>query len=391
MATQKMRLGVPRIILPAIGVSIYMVVTVSSVCLPDALSFYASGTACGFSKKKFADVFLDGTGRCQIYCSVDSQPSYEDMTLMHKITEMKIRFDSVANTVVLKKGWTCFNLLANLKININCEQREWQGGHCVDDNQCANKTANSTCNKISGLCQCVTGFLYLWETNTCAPAPGLGQPCINSRQSKEKIPHFISDSDKQCRCQQGYLKLNNSCSQARGLGEQCENYTQCNAATQHSMCNENKECRCRQGYIEVNNLCMRDVKTEAGKNYNSSVVIGVGVVCLLLGAALGGLVYCIITWNRRKTKLRSGKSNDDTTEKLSVQHMNSRLVYNVDSRDTEEGNDVYSHLHQDPIDINVESDYDHALQQMTAEDDYSHMNAHSKNLALEPDYYGETT
>lgn len=58
MATQKMRLGVPRIILPAIGVSIYMVVTVSSVCLPDALSFYASDTACGFSKKKFADVFL---------------------------------------------------------------------------------------------------------------------------------------------------------------------------------------------------------------------------------------------------------------------------------------------------------------------------------------------
>lgn len=233
----------------------------------------------------------------------------------------------------------------------------------------------------------MAGFLYLRETNTCAPAPGLRQPCINSRQSKEKIPYFISDSDKQCRCQQGYLKLNNSCSQARGLGEQCENYTQCNAATQHSMCNENKECICQQGYIEVNNLCMR----EAGKNYNSSVVIGVGVVCLLLGAALGGLVYCIITWNRRKTKLRSGKSNDDTTEKLSVQHMNSRLVYNVDSRDTVDGNDVYSHLHQHPVDINVESDYDHALQQMTAEDDYSHMNAHSKNLALEPDYYGEAS
>lgn len=76
---------------------------------------------------------------------------------------------------------------------------------------------------------------------------------------------------------------------------------------------------------------------------------------------------------------------------LVLQHMNSRLVYNVDSRDTVEGNDVYSHLHQHPIDINVESDYDHALQQMTAEDDYSHMNAHSKNLALEPDYYGEAS
>lgn len=73
-------------------------------------------------------ISVDGTGRCQIYCSVDSLPSYEDMALMHKLTEMKILFDSVANTVVLKKGWTCLNVLArNLKININCEQREWQG------------------------------------------------------------------------------------------------------------------------------------------------------------------------------------------------------------------------------------------------------------------------
>lgn len=53
-----------------------------------------------------------------------------------------------------------------------------------------------------------------------------------------------------------------------------------------------------------NCFLLMDVKTETGKNYNSSVVIGVGVVCLLLGAAIGGLVYCIITWNRRKTKLR---------------------------------------------------------------------------------------
>lgn len=27
----------------------------SSVCLPDALSFYASDTACGFNKKKFTE------------------------------------------------------------------------------------------------------------------------------------------------------------------------------------------------------------------------------------------------------------------------------------------------------------------------------------------------
>lgn len=47
-----------------------------------------------------------------------------------------------------------------------------------------------------------------------------------------------------------------------------------------------------------------DVKIEVGKNYNFSVVIGVGVVCFLLGVVVGGLVYCIIIWNRRKIKFR---------------------------------------------------------------------------------------
>lgn len=69
--------------------------------------------------------------------------------------------------------------------------------------------------------------------------------------------------------------------------------------------------------------------------------------------------------------------------------MNSQLVYNQDTRGNGEENDVYNHLHQDPIEVNVQSDYDHAPQQMTAEDDYSHMNTCNKNLALEPDYYGE--
>lgn len=49
---------------------------------------------------------------------------------------------------------------------------------------------------------------------------------------------------------------------------------------------------------------LMDVKIEIGKNYNFSVVIGVGVVCFLLGVVVGGLVYCIIIWNRRKIKFR---------------------------------------------------------------------------------------
>lgn len=71
--------------------------------------------------------------------------------------------------------------------------------------------------------------------------------------------------------------------------------------------------------------------------------------------------------------------------------MNSRHVYNNDIRDNEEGNDVYIHLHQDPFEVDVQSDYDHAPQQMTAEDVYSHMNTCNKTPGLESDCYGEAS
>lgn len=69
--------------------------------------------------------------------------------------------------------------------------------------------------------------------------------------------------------------------------------------------------------------------------------------------------------------------------------MNSRHVYNNDIRDNGEGNDVYIHLHQDPFKVDVQSDYDHGPQQMTADDDYSHMNTCNKTPVHEPDDYGE--
>lgn len=74
-------------------------------------------------------IFVDGTGGCQIDCSVDSKPSYEDMSLLeHEITEMKIRFDSTASAVVLKKSCKFYTAYRkNMMIDINCKQREWQG------------------------------------------------------------------------------------------------------------------------------------------------------------------------------------------------------------------------------------------------------------------------
>lgn len=407
-------------------------------------------------------------------------------------------------------------------ININCKQREWQGGQCVDDSQCANKTTFSTCNKTNKICQCADGYLYLLEFNTCAPVRGLGENCTNSRQCIKKMPYSTCGTDKKCRCQQGYLELNNSCLperqlndtcndsiqcsaatphstcgdrsgvcecvqghlalsnaciKARRLGEQCENAIQCKAATNHSLCNKDNRCSCQHGNIPANNSCVSvrrlkeacdipiqcseatpnstcnnntrvctcieghlevpnnclngqvlfneicknkkslfsseacnqneiervcsstintlskplesDLSNETGKDDNLSLIIGVGVVCFLLGAGISGVVYFIITRNRRNTKLRSATSSDNTTEELSVQvsqHVNSRLVYSEDNSD--EGHEVYNHLHQVPTDVTVQSDYDHAPQHMTTEDDYSHTNVHNKSQEQEPDYSG---
>nr|XP_034310372.1 uncharacterized protein LOC105343533 isoform X1 [Crassostrea gigas] len=524
MAAQHMRLWVPHITILAIWVIIHMIVTVRSVCLSDALSFYASDKACGFYRKDFDDVFKDSNKECLIKCSVVSRPSYEKMSSWkHELTKMKINFISTTHRrpAVLKK-WCITFYLANTEIDITCKRQERQNKRCDDDTQCAD-LAHSTCNKTSRLCQCVTGSYHLWETNTCVTAQGIGESCDASIQCKAKTPYSICDTDKKCGCQLGYLELNNSCSPGRHLndtctdstqcsaatsnatcrsgvcacteghlaisntcindrrlGEPCEDHIQCKAATKHSMCNKNNECSCQEEYVELNDSCVSvcrlkescdapiqcseatanstcNNKTgvcecieghleisstclsvqilldEIRKNYdnctyssggcekneservyisitntslkhlknnkvyaiekndNSSLVTGIGVACFLLGAAICGLVCLIITRNRR-TKLRSQTSSEDATEQLSVQvsqQMNSRHVYNNDIRDNEEGNDVYIHLHQDPFKVDVQSDYDHGPQQMTADDDYSHMNTCNKTPVHEPDDYGE--
>lgn len=212
--------------------------------------------------------------------------------------------------------------------------------------QCSESTANSTCNNTTGVCECIEGHLEI--SNTCLSV----QILLDEIRRNYEI-----------------------CSYFSGGCEQNEIDRVCNTITNTSL-----------KHLE------KDKLYEAEKNDNSSLVIGVGVAVFLLGAAIGGLVYFIITLNRRKTKLRSGKLSNETTEQLSVQvsqHMNSRLVYNQDTTGIQEGNDVYNHLHQDPIELNVQSDYDHVPQQMAAEDDYSHLNSCNKTPGQEPDYYGE--
>lgn len=43
-------------------------------------------------------------------------------------------------------------------------------------------------------------------------ARDLGESCINSRQCRQRVTHTTCDTDRQCKCQPGFLKHNNSCS-----------------------------------------------------------------------------------------------------------------------------------------------------------------------------------
>lgn len=55
------------------------------------------------------------------------------------------------------------------------------------------------------------GVLSQYDFFFCT-ARDLGESCINSRQCRQRVPHTTCDTDRQCKCQPGFLKLNNSCS-----------------------------------------------------------------------------------------------------------------------------------------------------------------------------------
>lgn len=63
-----------------------------------------------------------------IDCSVDYQPSYPDMNREYELTEMTIRFDSTASSVVLKKSCNVLTFYrTNMEIEMSCKQQDWQG------------------------------------------------------------------------------------------------------------------------------------------------------------------------------------------------------------------------------------------------------------------------
>lgn len=70
-----------------------------------------------------------------------------------------------------------------------------------------------------------------------------------------------------------------------------------------------------------------------------------------------------------------------------MESINSNVTCNELSNNEEEGIDIYNHLHEDNIELSVQSDYEHVQQQVTEEDDYSHVTTFNPNqIQISGDY-----
>nr|XP_034309707.1 uncharacterized protein LOC105327864 [Crassostrea gigas] len=315
-------------------------VPVRSICLEDALSFHSSDKACAFDYNDFNKLYRSDSKKCQIDCSIVSiNPNIShEMEKKYEIARMEIYFVSSSYSFVRDKA--CGNYSnTHFNITIGCAGEYVHdrniGESCVRDQQCV--SFNSTCNEISGMCQCKTGHVYHRNTDSCEPE--------------------------------------------RGLNESCENALQRSVATPNGMCNViTGVCTCA-GHMMVVDTRVNDTVG----NHNSGVVIGSGVIGLLLGIAFCGALNFIINRLRNQSGL-STRTYISNGEK-SVESMNSNPTCNEMSNDEEEGNDIYNHLHEDHIELSVQSDYEYVQQQVTEEDDYSHVTTFNANhIQISGDY-----
>lgn len=188
----------------------------------------------------------------------------------------------------------------------------------------------------------------------------------------------------------------------RNIGESCVRDQQC--VSVNSTCNETSGmCQCKTGHVyhrktdtceperglnkSCDNALQRSVATpnDTIGNHNSGVVIGSGVIGLLLGIAFCGALNFIINRLRNQSGLSTRTSV--LNGEISVESINSNVTCNELSNNEEEGIDIYNHLHEDNIELSVQSDYEHVQQQVTEEDDYSHVTTFNANhIQISGDY-----
>uniref|UniRef100_K1PZM4 Uncharacterized protein n=1 Tax=Magallana gigas TaxID=29159 RepID=K1PZM4_MAGGI len=159
----------------------------------------------------------------------------------------------------------------------------------------------------------------------------------------------------------------------------CDNNLQRSVAIPNATCNDTTGvCTCG-GHVMVVDTRVNDTVG----NYNSGVVIGSGVIGLLLGIAFCGVLNFIINRLRNQSGLRTSVLNGE----ISVESINSNVTCNELSNNEEEGIDIYNHLHEDNIELSVQSDYEYVQQQVTEEDEYSHVTTFNPNhIQISGDY-----
>eukprot|EP00105_Crassostrea_gigas_P014774 XP_011431555.1 PREDICTED: uncharacterized protein LOC105331164 isoform X1 [Crassostrea gigas] len=413
-------------------------VLVRSFCLQDVLAFYYDDNdfACNFTKDDFNSIFNGHTARCQLFdCSYVSNP---DMTTdeTYEIERIIIQF-SQTDDIILDKPCGSFKN-EDLYVTVNCEEINFQdrgiGESCFKDNQCAMVTVNSACNQTARVCQCKAGYLYLCETNSCFPEQNLGEACSDTRQCEQMNPYSMCSVENKCECIHGYTKLNNTCLPERRLNETCDDDIQCSVVTPNSTCNRTTNvCECTEGHLQMLNMCVhglflmneisqhctrlpstienvadknmqhicnmyaavfQSTSEEADNGSSYGLVIGVGIAGLVIGIAVCGVVYVIITQQRTKSQTRTNAVKEETNHPRSVQVSNAVYSNPIQYKDKRSNtgiageNAIYNHLHEDPSDICIQTDYDHVPQLGTEDDDYSHLGTCNATDVDSPEEYG---
>lgn len=177
----------------------------------------------------------------------------------------------------------------------------------------------------------------------------------------------------------------------RGIRERCVSDTQCKRGTTNSICNETSGlCQCKAGslFLWESHTCS-PVKRETDKNEKShtGLVIPVGGAGLVLGVAICGTLYLIMTRSRNQSQIRCNKQIPNEA------FVQISCSLNPETFDIRQGNDdleaisVYNHVHE-PINISVQPDYDHLPQHGMDDDDYSHINSCNANQVDSSGEYG---
>ncbi|XP_078321346.1 uncharacterized protein LOC111114104 [Crassostrea virginica] len=352
-----------RIIL---SVWLHYVLLVRCICLQDVLSFYDSKKACDLKKEDFIRS-IDCLCTCQ--CYIESiKPSLKENT-SYEIEQLTIKFSKKVEIHSYPSCASYFN--TDLDVTFNCEGRYYNereiGDSCCFTNQCKAVDPHSTCHSTKQKCVCEAG--YFWNSSKCLKARKLGDSCSDPIQCLTNNPNSTCDQSK------------NVCRQL--LNEVCENYLQSGISN-----HEQTDIQNNYSTLHPTNV---NPSSDKLRTNNTGIIVAVALAGTLFGIAVSASVFFFMIQRLKKSQNRQmGILEDMATRKQNVQvsgdvHVKSRSIVGTNRSNTEE-NDIYNHLHEDHIQLQDQSDYDHCPPQAAPDDMYSHLDSGHDNSE---DYMGD--